>query len=254
MKTLPPPSKPVNLCDSLHQHLHMYALAASAAGVSVLALVQPGEAEVIYTPVQVTIEPNSSYNLDLNGDGIVDFTIRNRTWNTTSGWYWNLFLQHPAGNAVAGHISAYGFPWAYALASGMRIDKADRHFVAGRASMVYYIYNWDGRFEKGSWIYANNRYLGLKFKIEGKLHYGWARLSAQSDAVTLTGYAYETTPDKPIKAGQEQDNDDSVGQRDPAAMREPGQKPATLGMLARGAKGLRLRRQNQEPAVACDKK
>jgi hypothetical protein len=45
MKTSPPPSKPVNVCDSLHQHLHIYALAASAAGVSVLALAQPSEAD-----------------------------------------------------------------------------------------------------------------------------------------------------------------------------------------------------------------
>lgn len=256
MKTLPAPAKSANVRDSLHQHLHMYALAASAAGVSVLALAQPGEAEIVYTPVQITIEPNSRYNLDLNGDGIVDFTIKNRTWNTTSGWYWNLLLQHPGGNAVAGHIAAYGFPWAYALRSGMRIDKADSHFVAGRASMVYYIYNWDGRFSRGSWNNVNNRYLGLKFKIEGQVHYGWARLSTQQSAVTLTGFAYETIPDKPIKAGAEQGNneDDSVGQPDAAVLTEPSQKPATLGMLARGAKGLRAWRPNEQPSVTCDKK
>jgi hypothetical protein len=40
MKTVPPSSKPVNLRDSLHQHLHLYALAASAAGVSMLALAE----------------------------------------------------------------------------------------------------------------------------------------------------------------------------------------------------------------------
>jgi hypothetical protein len=254
MKSTRAPTKPATLRDSLHQHLHMYALAASAAGVSVLALVQPGEAEVIYTPVQVTIGPNQPYGLDLNNDGIVDFTLKNRTWNTTSGWYWNFFVQHPGGNEVAGHIAAYGFPWAYALASGMRIDKVDRHFVAGRATMVNYVYNWDGRFSKGSWLNVNNRYLGLKFKIEGQVHYGWARLTTQGGSVTLTGYAYETIPNKAIKAGQEQDNDDSVGQADPAALTEPSQRPATLGMLASGAKGLRLSQQNQEPSVSCDKK
>jgi hypothetical protein len=260
MKSFASPSKPANARESLHQHLHMYALAASAGGVSVLALVQPGEAEVIYTPVQVTIAPNSRYNLDLNNDGIVDFTLKNRTWNTTSGWYWNFFVQHPGGNAVAGHIAAYGFPWAYALRSGMRIDKVDRHFAAGRASMVYYIYNWDGRFSRGSWNNVNDRYLGLKFKIDGQVHYGWARLTTQQSTVTLTGYAYETIPNKPIKAGAEQGNVDdnnkmdSLAQPDPATRIEPAQKPATLGMLARGAKGLRAWRQNEEPSVTCDKK
>jgi hypothetical protein len=43
-------------------------------------------------------------------------------------------------------------------------------------------------------------YLGLKFVIKGKTHYGWARLavSAQRFVVTatLTRYAYETVPGK----------------------------------------------------------
>jgi hypothetical protein len=55
MKTSQRPSKQVHVRDSLHQHLHVYALAASAAGVSMLALAQPGEAEIIYTPANVSI-------------------------------------------------------------------------------------------------------------------------------------------------------------------------------------------------------
>jgi hypothetical protein len=42
---------PSNLSDSVHQHLNMYALAASAAGVGVLALVQPANARIVYTHV-----------------------------------------------------------------------------------------------------------------------------------------------------------------------------------------------------------
>jgi hypothetical protein len=244
VKTFATPSKPAKRRDSFHQHLHMYALAASAAGVSALA--QSAEAEIVYTPVQVTIGPNQPYGLDLNNDGIVDFTLKNRTWNTTSGWYWNFFVQHPAGNAVAGHIAANGFPWAYALASGMHIDKVDRHFVAGRATMVNYVYNWDGRYSKGSWIDLSNRYLGLKFKIEGQVHYGWARLSSQQGTVTLTGYAYETIADKPIKAGDEQGKDDeSLNQPGSVPLTKPAQQPATLGMLALGSPALSIWRRQE---------
>ena len=74
MKTSPPRPKPTNFRDSMHQHLHMYALAASAAGVSVLSMVQPGEAEIIYTPVY-NITPHHTFRLDLNGDGTTDFKI-----------------------------------------------------------------------------------------------------------------------------------------------------------------------------------
>jgi len=59
---------------------------------------------------------------------------------------------------------------------------------------------------KGNWIDATNRYLGLKFTIKGKTHYGWARLTIPwlnvGFSVTLTGYAYETIPNKSIIAGK----------------------------------------------------
>lgn len=57
---------------------------------------------------------------------------------------------------------------------------------------------------------ARDRYLGLKFVVHGKVHYGWARLSVrlghdrqlEDVSGTLTGYAYETVPNKPIIAGK----------------------------------------------------
>jgi len=48
----------------------MYALAASAAGVSLLALAQSSEAKVAYTKVHQVIGTNGIYSLDLNHDGI----------------------------------------------------------------------------------------------------------------------------------------------------------------------------------------
>ncbi len=149
MKSLPSPSKPANFSDSLH----LYALAASAAGVSVLALAQPAEAEIVYTPVQVTIAPGQTYGLDVNQDGIVDFNIHNRAHDTTSGFDASVFVRPAAGNAVAGHIVRYGrFNWAYALTSGMRIDKAVRHFAPGRATMAFSNWNWPAPIQPSSWF------------------------------------------------------------------------------------------------------
>ncbi|MGO8983984.1 MAG: hypothetical protein ACLPHI_01115 [Terriglobales bacterium] len=252
MKTFPSPSKPANLGDSLHQHLHLYALAASAAGVSVLALAQPGEAEIVYTPVQVTIGPGQTYSLDLNQDGIVDFTLKNHSHGTTSGFDASLFVRPAEGNAVAGHITRFGFNWAYALGSGMLIDKVERHFAPGRASMAYSNFFLTQTFRGGSWLSSPGvqaRFLGLRFKIDGKLHYGWARLNVRTYftqiTATLTGYAFETIPDKPIKAGAEQGTDESVEQPGPAAFTQPAQKPATLGMLALGSPALSIWRRKE---------
>jgi len=77
----------------------------------------------------------------------------------------------------------------------------------------------------GSWPGVKNRYLGLQFVIKGNKHFGWARLSVSSapyDA-TVTGYAYETIPNKAIVAGKTHGKDVITVE------------PPTLGHLARGA-------------------
>lgn len=91
----------------------------------------------------------------------------------------------------------------------------------------------------GPWNDVKNRYLGFKFQIKGKSHYGWARLNVTGSGLgtivaTMTGYAYETIPNKAIVAGKTNDTetDESTeegteGSVDPFA---------TLGGLALGRK------------------
>jgi hypothetical protein len=45
----PRPRKTANLSESAHQQLKMYAFAATAAGVGVLALAKPAQGKIIYT-------------------------------------------------------------------------------------------------------------------------------------------------------------------------------------------------------------
>ena len=69
-------------------------------------------------------------------------------------------------------------------------------------------------FSYGQWLSpTQHRYLGLKFTAGGNVHYGWARFNVTlvnpspigyGFHVTLTGYAYETIPNKPIITGQNQ--------------------------------------------------
>ena len=94
----------------------------------------------------------------------------------------------------------------------------------------------------GRWLNVNNHYLGLKFQIKGKTHFGWARLSVHVSGsafvkATLTGYAYETISNKPIVAGRTNSDADETLDADessPAVMR-PAPLPATLGRLALGS-------------------
>jgi len=218
-----------NLSGSLHQRLNAYALAAGAAGVSVLALAQPVEAKIVYTKADVVIGPNGvqRYNLDLNHDGIADFTLQFGTFrnHTDSSAY--LDESAPAGNGVMGS-KPRAIVSAAALYRGAKIARGQA-FYPGKEQMVRVACAGTiihrTCITSGNWVNVANRYLGLKFKLKGKTHYGWARLSVQESVsdinATLTGYAYETIPNKPIIAGKTHGNDE-----------------ATLGHLATGASAI----------------
>ena len=263
---------PSNLPALLHQRLSTYALAAGAAGVSLLALGQSSEAEVVYTPANDLIGRDGSYNLDLNHDGIVDYIITERAGKDRSfGTVQLVSATARLGNKV-NCPSAYcisGLTYAAALSRGIRVPSQllgwlgqgvpmalREQFKTGRS--VYYAFAWDN---------VSDRYLGLRFQINGETHYGWARLTVKFhhglpkdrtwDA-HLTGYAYETIPDKAIRAGQTEGAADDATARPhstspsgatlTAFARKPVSRPAqfaALGTLALGADGFPLWRREE---------
>ncbi|HXM22470.1 MAG TPA: hypothetical protein VN948_14535 [Terriglobales bacterium] len=248
------------LSQSLQRRLNTYAFAASAAGVSMLALAQPSQAKVVYTKAHQVIGQNGVYNLDLNHDGTVDFLIQE--WDNGAFSSSNALLADAAlGNAVRG--SKVGFRYlAAALQRGAPIGPKRRFITGGNNGevMVSITHFTTGgtSYINGFWANVRNRYLGLKFKIDGKTHYGWARLSVQLQqfhvTATLTGYAYETIPNKEISAGQTDSgadgslaspnlpNSDTSGSG--ASVVNPSDSPqsTSLGALALGAQSVPPRR------------
>ncbi len=109
----------------------------------------------------------------------------------------------------------------------------------------------------GAWLKVDKAYLGLKFVIKGKVHYGWARVRMTHvylDAI-LTGYAYETIPNKPIYTWPlRETNDVEESDRGPgASLTNPipdAPQPASLGMLALGAQGVPLWRRKESVALS----
>ena len=64
------------LSSAQSQQLKAYALAASAAGVGLLALTHPAEAEVVYTPAHFTFKGvRASVFIDVNHDGLNDYQL-----------------------------------------------------------------------------------------------------------------------------------------------------------------------------------
>jgi hypothetical protein len=218
------------VCESVHARLNMYALAASAAGVGMLVLAQPAEAKVVFTPTHQVIGTNGVYSLDLNHDGIIDFLILESGYATFNGTAANntLLAKEALGNAVEGRIGKSRQHFASALKQGAPIGPGGP-FISGGANGESMARTWVsdlGGGQSGQWLNVTNRYLGLKFKVAGKTHYGWARLAVELTGnykikAILTGYAFETVPDKSILAGQTGDEADDA--------------TASLGKLALGA-------------------
>jgi hypothetical protein len=244
MKRSSRPRKITKLSESFRQRLNAYALAASAAGVGVLALAQSAEAKIIYTQTHVVIGTNHIYELDLNHDGIADFKIDNHSFFTDTIVATLSAVPIQANNAVVGRQLQIGSPYyAYALTRGVAIGPK-QPFVGGWMAWS------DGANRAGRWVNIRSRYLGLKFRVKGKIHYGWARLNVTVGnsriSATLTGYAYETIPNKPITAGATKGTDEGPD----AALTMPTFEPATLGALALGAPGMSIWRRKESFGAA----
>jgi hypothetical protein len=217
-----PRKTPSSLSDSIHQQLNMYALAPVVGAVILLALAQPSEAKIVYTPTNVVINPGNLHKLDLNHDGLTDFAIDEAVrgdfeCKKGSGKMAFVTVTPSQGNATV--VATDGF--LAALDRGTEVGP-NRHYISGEDAMVnvasgyfnaqcYYLHRM-----LGHWVNVSNRYLGLEFQINGKIHYGWAKLSVHVGYVyinaTLTGYAYENIAGKSIKAGQTNSSvDASIG-------------------------------------------
>jgi hypothetical protein len=221
--------KPSRLSESLQRSLNSYALAASAAGVSLLALAQPLEAEIVYTKAYRHIPPNTSINLDLNHDGITDFTLFNNFYNTS--FLKGVVFVRMWGNAVKGYeLSSGRGSGSLASALGRDIDlQPNVGFLAGNSLVMAYSVKTSTSHRSGPWLNVKPSYLGLQFLVEGEIHMGWARLCVrcqhQECHVLLTGYAYETVSSQPIITGKVHGPD--------VITLEPG----SLGALAAGHNG-----------------
>lgn len=224
---------PLLLSKSLNHRLSEYTLVAAAAGVGALALAQPVEAKIIYTPAHHRFSENGQrYALDLNHDGFGDFWIGIFTCSSTCTGK-TFYVRADSGSSHYSSLNGAsiigstgdGGGFAPARKKGYRIDgtKIDEDAVLVSDIRGFY---------SGYWFNVRDRYVGLKFWIKGETHYGWARMSVETHRRpftikgVLTGYAYETIANKPIIAGKTTGPDVVAGQ------------PASLGHLAHGASAI----------------
>ncbi len=256
-----PTGTPAKLSDSINGLLNRYALAAGAAGVGMLALAPPVEAKIVYTPAHEKFP----VTLDLNHDGIGDFVLAlgGRVETGFRSQYAWVYAPRSNNKDEIVATAKRGYAPAVALRAGERIGPG--RLFGGADILVAHATNYGRHSSSTLWEdqWANggkglkDRYLGLKFMISGQVHFGWARVtvttSGKTFTATLTGYAYETVPNKCIIAGKTKgpdEIDNTIGQTNPAALTPPPRAVATLGLLAMGSPGLSIwrREESAEPA------
>lgn len=209
-------------------------IAAYAAVAGAVAASHAAQAEIVYTPVQDKIW--GKHYLDLNHDGLNDFYV-SATYLSELG-HLEIVPTIPINRITAVNASCDQYRYGYGAAalsagavigSGMPFARDANCMATLRSYRVH-----------GPWKWVTDHYLGFRFYIKGQVHYGWARLTFNSVfcypcIASLSGYAYETIPDKAIKAGDQGQNSDASVETE----------PTMLGALALGAPAINLWRKRE---------
>jgi hypothetical protein len=250
MSRLPHQSRTTaKLSDSLDQRLNLYSLGVSTVGISILTWAQPAQARIVYTPANVKITQNQGLiTFDLNHDGIPDFGLSNQYVSTSQGFTFLKVKQHQEDNQIW-QVSSQGKVCAGALPAGTKVGPNGNFKRDPKSGLAMAFANFEGT-TYGPWNKVKKGYLGLKFVIKGKTHFGWARIKLTSTGrlstnATLTGYAYETIPGKSIIAGKTKGTGNDRVESSNASLTRPAPEPATLATLAVGAPALAIWRREE---------
>lgn len=232
------PRNTTRLTPTIEKKLMGYAALASASGVALLALTQSSQAKVVYTATHQKLPLNTDFSLDLNGDGIADFTLfassilggarpKGKTYTFNSDAELAIFKVANSNQVMGAGAAVSALSGQVKVGPGAKFGTSN--FLLGG------VFATDGEAPTyyGPWApeggNVKEHYVGLKFVINGEIHYGWARLNAQireplegNAQAVLTGYAYQTVPNAPIITGEISGPDDAET------------PPATLGRLAAG--------------------
>jgi hypothetical protein len=232
-----------------HLEKHLAAYAAAATGAVLLSAAPSADAQIVYTPSNTPFALNHQNQgptfttLDLNNDGVPDFTFAmSSTAHFSSIGYttrFKLYMKVVPGETGNEVVQGSLAPTASAVPAGVTIGPKEK-FVPG-GYMVHQAYSRYGGTAQnsGTWQKVEFAYVGLKFLINGQVHYGWARVKFPYPEgykyPSIYGYAYESTPNTPIVTGQ---TSGTAGQANSVS------NPASLGMLAAGAPAMNLWRGN----------
>ena len=242
---------------SLNPRLIKRLTAYAVAGVAGFGVASPGaDGAIVYTSVkqfgESQLGTQAVVSIDLNRDGIIDFNIVGEfvyQFNSFSRTHTAFVYVGPHSGAVAGSQHGYLPPSAAALDFGQKIGP-ELYFVpplGGRVNLAFLLARPGSvGVHYGNFYNQTNKFLGLKFELNGKTYYGWARVNVRrvfeqpvpgkNFLFEVVDYAYQDRADTSLRAGEGIPQADVFAAQPEADVAEcVSALPATLGLLAYGA-------------------
>jgi hypothetical protein len=201
--------------NAMKKHdFEMKALKYSALAGSLTAFAGTAGAQIMYTDVSPdeTYTEDEMYMLDVNNDATFDFgiiqfdtVVMYGSFSFPSEGVVLLTAGSNAAMSTSGQVN-----YLTALNLNDVIDNT-QIFSNGTSSSPLIAGAYIGGFANqgiGPWIDAVDHYMGLSFLAGSDFHYGWCRmnLAANGKSFVIKDYAYESTPQTGLLAGQTVNN------------------------------------------------
>ena len=209
--------------NSLETNLKKYSLLAG----SVTAAISTVNAQIVYTDVNPDTLLNNhreTYALDLDNNGVVEFNLQSLDTAIVDSSYNMQTNIQIVGAAIISDVYGASFvenaSYPLALAQGDTIDGNDQFdsYPVSSSSFgapILGILSYStidtltgntiaqGTQNIGNFIPNQEAFVGIRFDISGNVHYGWLRVEMSSDADTIIikDYAYESSANTAIIAG-----------------------------------------------------
>ncbi len=184
-----------------------------SAPVSGTTLGDNPNAEIICREVNAVLGYNQHVSLDVDADGNADFNFFSILIHHNDKPHMYLMVSPKSAKSARvmvrdGEELVINALWTQPLEKDELIsetpvdgciwtDALTKGFITGSSKTA------QQESYTGLWAGKSDKFLGIRFKIDGNQHYGWIKLSHDkiSDKISLISYAYQKIAGKAIEAG-----------------------------------------------------
>jgi len=181
-------------------------LSKRLAQYGALSLAITGVADVSGQIIYTDINPDQTiirgiYDLDMDNDGSREFSLKQVNNN-------NWIVPFSPSDGILGLSVAFNYP--FALSTSAVISGGQTTWIQGDGYYQTLNYNscyiQNPNVSNSDWCGVTDKFVGLRFDIDGSTHYGWARLDSaftpSTGGFTIKDYAYNPNAGEQIKAGE----------------------------------------------------